>query len=104
MPAQADWTLPKGIIPRKRGQWSRWGRGSCEGYSLEIGFAFRASVVRRDHPHPQPPTWKVSLNSTDLGEYPDREAGFRRAEEMIEADMKTVAEDWEAYLRAKGKL
>ena len=31
-----------------RGQWTRWGRGMCEGWSLEIGMAFHGSVVRRD--------------------------------------------------------
>jgi hypothetical protein len=31
-----------------RGQWTRWDRGMCEGWSLEIGTAFHASVVRRD--------------------------------------------------------
>jgi hypothetical protein len=31
-----------------RGQWTRWDRGMCEGWSLEIGTAFHGSVVRRD--------------------------------------------------------
>jgi hypothetical protein len=35
--------------PIDRGQWTRWGRGMCEGWSLEIGMAFRGSVVRRDN-------------------------------------------------------
>ena len=30
----------------KRGELSRWGRGICEGYSLEIGEALRGSEVR----------------------------------------------------------
>ena len=40
----------------KRGQWSRWGRGMCKGWSLELGNAFRGAVVRQDH-FEQPATW-----------------------------------------------
>ena len=29
------------------GRWTRWGRGSCEGYSLSIGDALRGQVARR---------------------------------------------------------
>jgi hypothetical protein len=36
-------------------EWSRWGRGMCEGWSLEIGTAYRGAVVRQDHID-QPPT------------------------------------------------
>jgi hypothetical protein len=32
--------------PTDRGQWNRWGRGMCEGWSIEIGMAFHGSVVR----------------------------------------------------------
>jgi hypothetical protein len=47
--------------------------------------------------------WEVKVNHSDLGEYPDRDTGFRRAEEIIETNMRTVAEDWEAYHSAKEK-
>jgi len=43
----------------------------CEGYSLEIGMAFRGSVVRREIGQ-QPPTWIASINSTGLGEFLER--------------------------------
>jgi hypothetical protein len=46
----------------KRGQWSRWGRGMCEGWSLELGNAFRGAVVRQDH-FEQPATWLASVNA-----------------------------------------
>jgi hypothetical protein len=35
--------------PMGRGQWTGWGRGMCEGWSIEIGMAFHGSVVRRDN-------------------------------------------------------
>ena len=30
----------------RKGKWTRWGRGNCEGNGLEIGNALRASVFR----------------------------------------------------------
>ena len=54
-----------------RGQWTRWGRGMCEGWSLEIGMAFHGSVVRRDRSG-EPPIWIASINSTGLGEFLER--------------------------------
>ncbi len=81
----------------KRGRWSRWGRGSCEGWSLEIGNAFRGSVVRRDGPAPDAPIWHASVNTTTLGQYPDRESAVQRVEEIIEYDMRLVLSDWEQY-------
>src|SRR5215469_6691856 len=55
-----------------RGQWTRWGGGMCEGWSLEIGVAFYGSVVRRDRSGDRP-TWIASINSTGLGEFLERE-------------------------------
>src|SRR6516162_2128523 len=65
-----------------RGQWTRWGRGMCEGWSLEIGVAFHGSVVRRN-PRAEPTNWMASVNSTGLGECPQREIAMRRVEEII---------------------
>jgi hypothetical protein len=84
-----------------RGRWSRWGKGSCEGYGLELGPAFYATVVRRDQPHPEPPLWQVMMNSGDLGRYPDRESAKRRAEQILEDGMRRAVEDWEYYLHSK---
>jgi hypothetical protein len=55
-----------------RGQWTRWGRGMCEGWSLEIGTAFHGSVVRRDSGG-EPARWIASINSSALGEFRKRE-------------------------------
>jgi len=43
------------------------GRGMCEGWSLEIGVAFRGSVVRQDRTN-QPTTWLAAVNAGYLGE------------------------------------
>ena len=45
----SGWCVLYSFSMGKRGQWSRWGRGMCEGGSLELGNAFRGAVVRQDH-------------------------------------------------------
>ena len=79
-----------------RGQWTRWGGGMCEGWSLEIGVAFYGSVVRRDRSGDP-------INSTGLGEFLEREIALRRVEELVESSMVLVLHDWELYQAAKGK-
>jgi hypothetical protein len=59
---------------------TRWGRGMCEGWSLEIGVAFCGSVVCRDRSG-QPTTWIASINSTARGEFLEREIAMHRVEE-----------------------
>jgi hypothetical protein len=83
-----------------RGRWTRWGRGMCEGWSLEIGMAFRGSVVRRDRSG-DPPIWIASINSTGLGEFLEREIAMRRVEELGESSMVLVLYDWELYRATK---
>ena len=75
-----------------RGRWSSWGRGMCEGWSLEIGMAFH-----------EPPIWIASINSTALGQFLEREIAMQRVEELVEASMGLVLHDWELYQAAKGK-
>ena len=74
----------------------------CEGWSLEIGMALRGSVVRRDISRDQK-AWIASINSTGLGEFPEREIAMRRVEELVEASMVLALHDWELYRAAKGK-
>jgi hypothetical protein len=81
-----------------RGQWTRWGRGMCEGWSLEIGIAFRGSVVRRETDG-EPPIWIASVDSTGLG----CEIAMRRVEELIESSMVLVLHDWDLYRTEKAK-
>ena len=86
----------------KRGQWSRWGRGMCEGWSLELGNAFRGAVVRQDH-FEQPATWLASVNAAYLGEYLDREAAMDRVEAEVEQRMELTLHDWKLYWEGKEK-
>jgi hypothetical protein len=86
--------------PKRRGGWTRWGRGMCEGWSLEIGPAFRGSVVRSDTPG-MPTTWIASINTSAIGEYLTLEIAMRQVEERIESDMSLVLHDWELYRSAK---
>jgi len=73
----------------------------CEGWSLEIGTAFRGSVVRQDRIETAP-TWLASVNSTYLSEHPDRESAIARVEADIESRMEMVLHDWELYRTGKG--
>ena len=68
----------------------------CEGWSLEIGTAFRGSVVRQDRIETAP-TWLASVNAAFLGEYLDRETAMARVESAITHDMELVLHDWERY-------
>lgn len=87
----------------KRGEWNRWGRGSCEGWSLEIGRAFRGSVVKRQIVD-EPPTWEASVNTTALGRSLSRDDAKKRVEECIESDMQLVLRDWQLYEAARIKM
>jgi hypothetical protein len=84
-----------------RGQWTRWGRGMCEGWSLEIGMAFYGSVVRRDRSG-EPRTWIASINSTGVGEFLEREIAMRRVEELVESSMVLVLHIGNYIKRPKG--
>jgi len=85
-----------------QGQWTRWGRGMCEGWSLEIGTAFCGAVIRRDT-RGEATTWSASINSTALGEFLEREIALRRAEELLESSMGLVLHDWGLYRAQKAK-
>jgi hypothetical protein len=74
----------------------------CEGWSLEIGMAFRGSVVRRNRTG-EPARWIASINSTALGEFLERETAMHRVEELVETSMVLVLHDWELYRAGKAK-
>ena len=82
-----------------KAQWTRWGRGMCEGWSLEIGVAFRGTVVRQERLN-QLTTWLAWVNAGYLGEYFDRATAMARVEDTIE-HKKLVLEDWEVYRATK---
>lgn len=100
------------------GRWSRWGRGSCEGHSLEFGFLYRFDISpgpRSDGIHPD--QWRASARSGSLGEFPTFEAAAKACEEearrLIEAaearegkagDMILVLDHWRHYLALPHRL
>ena len=71
------------------GRWSRWGRGSCGGYSLQIGDALRGQVARRHDGR-----FHASLNGTDLGEHREKADAQAAVEQRSDREMKLVLEDW----------
>jgi hypothetical protein len=70
----------------KRGQWTRWRRGMCEG-CVEIGTAYRGAVVRQDRIE-APTTWLASVNAGYPGEYSDRGAAMARVQAEGERRME----------------
>lgn len=75
------------------GRWSRWGRGSCEGYGLEIGNLLRFSVVA----NVERTLWRVSLNSRELGLYDDFDAAIAAAEREAQMEMQAALEHWSTF-------
>jgi hypothetical protein len=88
------------VLMGERVQWTRWGRGMCEGWSLEIGTAYRGAVVRQERID-QPPTWLASVNAAYLGEYPERESGMACVENEIQQSMELSCTIWGLFCRAK---
>jgi len=72
-----------------KGKWTRWGRGSCEGYSLEIGWSFHGQVVRN-----LDCSWRASLNTTELDVWKTKEEAMRIVEQRITRDVRAILEDW----------
>lgn len=86
---------------RTRAKWSRWGWGRGEGYSLEIGSAFRCSVVLKPSSGEAPAIYRASINAVEYGRYADRESAMRDIERRLESDMARVTQDWTIYQALK---
>ena len=89
------------------GKWTRYGRGSCEGYALSIGygfFSFRAGVVRNVITMEQPSyTWRADLFGHSIGDaFADRDAGFDKVEAELHHSMRLILEDW-SYFEKHGR-
>lgn len=100
------------------GRWSRWGRGSCEGHTLEFGFDYRFDI----RPGPtsdgfKPDFWYASARSGSLGQYPTFELAAQACEDearkLIEPriigaelsyDAGRLKEQWERYLSLRHRL
>lgn len=75
------------------GRWSRWGRGSCEGYGLEIGHLLRFSVVG----NADRTAWSVSLNAVPLGAYAEFDAAIAAAEAEARTQIGLALEHWATF-------
>lgn len=84
-----------------RGKWTRWGRGSCEGWSLWIGDVLRGQIAPRLDAIGQPACWRASVNQTELGDYATREEAMARVEEAVRFQMGEALADWEVYTAAR---
>jgi hypothetical protein len=96
---------------REAGRWSRWGRGSCENYSLEFGFLLRFDISPGPREGSAPPTsWRAYAPKKSLGDYPTFEAASKACEAEAKAlidvaiesngasrDMTLVLDHWRAF-------
>ena len=83
--------------PRKD-RWTRWGRGSCEGYGLELGSLLRFGVTRYRAGLDGPESWGVSLNGKSLGSFETFEAATAHAEREARLLLEPAWEDWQIAL------
>lgn len=77
-----------------QGTWTRWGRGSCEGWSLWLGDIVCGQVTRGID---LPATWFASCNSTDLGGYATRDEAMARVEEAVVRSVGEAMADWSIF-------
>ena len=75
-------------------KWSRWGRGSCEGYGLKFGYGVGSIIANVVRNVGDPVTWRASINSRGYGNYPDKESAMAHLEMEIRSGVKMLLEDW----------
>jgi hypothetical protein len=80
------------LFPMGKAKWTRWGRGSCEGYGLRIGNTFRGSVSKGADGH-----WRSSMNAGREQTHSTREEGMKRIEDEIRNETRNILEDWERW-------
>jgi hypothetical protein len=81
------------------GHWTRWGRGSSEGYNFRLGQVrdLAANVARAG-----PDTWRASVGAIEKT-FPDRESAMAHAEFEIRMAMEQVIADWLRYCDGREK-
>jgi hypothetical protein len=78
--------------------WTRWGRGSCEGWSLDIGHLIASVSINRTRPSDC--RWQASLNTTPLGDFATRDEAKARAQWILTQCVKEILDDWEEFQQA----
>ena len=81
-----------------RGKWTRWGRGSCEGWSLDIG-GLIASATRNPVAEDLLSLWVARVNVEPLGVFATREEAQARAEGELRLRIEAINADWAFYRR-----
>src|SRR3978361_2307968 len=83
-----------------RNEWSRWGRGDCVGYSLEIGETyarFHASVVRSVRNQEGGYSWSSSINGKDNQQHESCEEAMGRVEFELSIEGEQFASSYAGY-------
>lgn len=86
-----------------RGKWARWGRGSCEGYTLDLGSFINFSLIRKDGAGPSPDYFELTSHNRKIDDFSTAQAGMAYAESELESGMRAVLEDWEIFKTEKAK-
>jgi hypothetical protein len=84
--------------------WRRWGRGSCEGYSLAFGGVrgLRGDVVRKAVGLGEPEVWRATIDCFEKT-FPDRDTAMSYVEHELRAAMQQIILDWSSYCSLRGK-
>jgi hypothetical protein len=89
-----------------RAKWRRWGRGSCEGYSIHFGYGFGAlggQVVRNQRTQDGTTTWRASINARELPQFANREEAMAHVERELVIAIGALVEDWNLYQAHRSK-
>lgn len=85
------------------GKWTRWGRGSCEGHTLDIGNLINFTIKRCLNPFGQISHYEATSHTRKIDDYSSVEDAKKAIEHDLERDMKSVLHDWDIYQRNKAK-
>lgn len=77
-----------------QGKWSRWGRGICEGYTLELGAILRADIVWREQ------RFTTSVNGVSCGTHETFEEAAKAVERDVSYQVQFFLESLEKYQEA----
>lgn len=78
------------------GVWTRFGRGSCEGYGLELGSLMRFTALHTPQTASNPNPWTASLNEYDLGKFETFDAAVAKVDHEARIAMGVALEHWVA--------
>lgn len=90
-----------------RSQWSRWGRGSCEGFALRIGSAgpvrFDGSVTRSARRDDGGYTWRSDINGACEKTHSTMADAMTRIEQEPVIARNAFVEDFDGYKAERHK-